>query len=226
MTEKYVIITAGGSGVRMKTPQPKQFLLLDGKPILMHTLEAFFRFQKDIHIIVVLPPQEIPYWQEQCREFGFHLRHVVAEGGPTRFHSVKSGLKHVPDNALVAIHDGVRPLVSQKTIAEAFHYASKFGNAIPAVPVNESVRILENAFNRSVNRDSLRIIQTPQCFKSSLIKKAYLASYHESFTDDASVLEKMGERIYISQGNRENIKITTPEDLIMAQALLKGKREE
>jgi 2-C-methyl-D-erythritol 4-phosphate cytidylyltransferase len=221
MQQKYVIITAGGSGVRMHSLQPKQFLLLKNKPVLMHSVEAFIRFYPQINIVIVLPPNEIKFWEKLCDDFRFTHQHIVAEGGPTRFHSVKNGLKYIPDDALVAIHDGVRPLVSQKTIADAFHFAEKKGNGIPAIAVNESVRLCDNALNRPVNRDSIRLIQTPQCFNSTLIKRAYLTGYDDRFTDDASVLESIGERIYLSEGNRENIKITTPHDLLIAEALMK-----
>jgi 2-C-methyl-D-erythritol 4-phosphate cytidylyltransferase len=226
MLPKYVIITAGGSGVRMNTPLPKQFLLLLGKPVLMQTIEAFIRFQADIHIIIVLPRDQMGYWEDLCNRYNFKHPCKIEEGGPTRFHSVKNGLKHVPENALVAIHDGVRPLVSDETITNAFFYAEKFGNGIPTIGIAESVRFVDHAHNKPINRDSLRIIQTPQCFKAELIKQAFNTSYDESFTDDASVLEKMGERIYLSQGNKENIKITTPEDLLIAEAILKKNRQE
>ncbi|MFW5706786.1 MAG: 2-C-methyl-D-erythritol 4-phosphate cytidylyltransferase [Bacteroidota bacterium] len=220
MPEKYVIITAGGKGMRMNSPLPKQFMPLAGKPVLMHSIEVFLHYPSPLNIILVIPRAHFNLWAQLCQEHNFHPNIQLAEGGPTRFHSVKNGLHLVPDHALVAIHDGVRPLVSQKTIKEAFYLAERFGNAIPVVAVNESVRIVEHAFNKPVNRDSLRMIQTPQCFRADLVKKAYETAYDESFTDDASVLERKGERIYLSEGNRENIKITTAEDLIIAEALL------
>jgi len=217
----YAIITAAGAGVRMNTPLPKQFLPLLGKPVLMHTIEAFLRVQLNMQIILVLPREQMDYWAQLCQEHHFNHPLQLAEGGPTRFHSVKNGLRLVPDNHLVAIHDGVRPLVAPQTIKEAFHLADKFGNAIPVVKINESVRIIENAFNRPIDRQAVRIVQTPQCFRSSPIKQAYNVNFHETFTDDASVLEKTGERIYLSEGNKENIKITTPEDFLIAEAILK-----
>lgn len=226
MLAKYAIITAGGSGVRMNTPLPKQFIPLLGKPVLMHTIEAFFNHDPNIHFILVLPLSQIPYWEELCREHKFSIPVQTTAGGPERFHSVKNGLKLVPDNAIVAIHDGVRPLVSQKTISETFYFAEKFGNAIPVVSVTESVRVVENAFNKPMDRSTLRLVQTPQCFRAATIKKAYLVNYHESFTDDASVLEKSGERLFLCEGNRENIKITTPADLRIAEAVLIQKTRE
>jgi 2-C-methyl-D-erythritol 4-phosphate cytidylyltransferase len=216
----YAIITAAGAGVRMNTPLPKQFIPLLGKPVLMHTIEAFLKVQFNMQIILVLPRDQMDYWAQLCRDHAFNHPVQLAEGGPTRFHSVKNGLRLVPDNHLVAIHDGVRPLVSAQTITEAFHLAEKFGNAIPVVKISESVRIIEHAFNRPIDRQALRIVQTPQCFRSSLIKQAYNVNFHETFTDDASVLEKTGERIYLSEGNKENIKITTPEDLLIAEAIM------
>ncbi len=225
MLPKYVIITAAGTGVRMNTPMPKQFIPVLGKPILMHTIEAFVPFLPSIHIILVLPKEQMEYWNQLCTQYQFDHPHEVIQGGPTRFHSVKNGLNQVPEQALVAVHDGVRPLVSSHTISGAFLYAEKSGNGIPSIEVCESVRAVDRAFSTPVDRETLRIIQTPQCFRAELIKKAYHTNYQQTFTDDASVLEQTGERIFLSQGNRENIKITTPEDLIMAEALLKNRVE-
>lgn len=221
MLPKYVIITAGGSGVRMNTPIPKQFICLQGRPVLMHTIEAFYRYQPSVNIVLVLPLSQIPYWEQLCAEHQFSIPFQITEGGPQRFHSVKNALKLIPEQAVVAIHDGVRPLVSGRTIAEAFYFAEKFGNAVPVLPVTESVRRVENACNKPEDRNVLRLVQTPQCFMAAAIKKAYQVNYHEAFTDDASVLEKAGERIFLCEGNKENIKITTPADLQIAEALLK-----
>ncbi len=220
MLPKYVIITAGGIGVRMNAPLPKQFIAINGRPILMHTIDAFIRYQYSINIILVLPATQISFWEQLCSGQSFHHPVKIVQGGPTRFDSVKNGLAVVPAEALVAIHDGVRPLVSQPTISHAFLHAEKFGNAIPAIAVSESVRVVDNASSKPVDRTSLRIVQTPQCFKAELIKNAYEISYHESFTDDASVLEKAGEKIQLCEGNKENIKITNPEDLRLAEAIL------
>lgn len=206
----------------MNNPQPKQFLLLRGLPVLMHTMDVFYRYSKGISLILVLPHQQLEPWRNLCHAHGFSIPHKLVTGGPTRFHSVKNALQHIPDEAIVAIHDGVRPLVSLKTIAEAFHLAEKLGNAIPVVKVAESVRMVDGAFNKPINRETLRIIQTPQCFRAKLIKDAYKVTYDESFTDDASVLEKAGERIFLCEGNQENIKLTTPEDMNIAEALLKN----
>lgn len=204
----------------MNTQLPKQFLSIAGKPVIIHTLEAFLHYDPLIRIILVLPHDQIHLWKELTLKYKLDLPIDIVSGGPTRFHSVKNGLGNVSNDSLVGIHDGVRPLVSKKTITDAFVMAEKLGNGIPACKISESVRVTDYAINKPIDRDKLRLIQTPQCFQSSLIKKAYEANYHESFTDDASVLEKTGARIYLSEGNRENIKITTPEDLIIANALL------
>ncbi|MFW5757487.1 MAG: 2-C-methyl-D-erythritol 4-phosphate cytidylyltransferase [Bacteroidota bacterium] len=223
--KRYVIITAGGAGLRMQNSTPKQFLLLGGKPILFHTIETFFRFDSCIRVILVLPARYEELWDQITQQYEFSVPVKKVTGGPTRFHSVKNGLKLVDDQSLVAIHDGVRPLVSQKTISEAFRMASFYGNAIPVISMNESVRWVENAFNKPINRDQVKIVQTPQCFRANMIKKAYDVQFHEAFTDDASVLEKAGERIYLSEGNTENIKITSPGDLFLAEALLQHKKQ-
>ncbi len=226
MFPRYAIITAGGKGVRMNTPLPKQFLLLQGRPVLMHTIEVFSRLIPPENIVLVLPALQISLWESLCSEHQFHLPIKLAEGGPTRFHSVKNGLRLIPERAIVGIHDGVRPLVSENTILQAYKAAEKLGNAIPVLPVSESVRVIENAFNKPIDRDSLRLVQTPQCFRASDIKEAFKMPYDESFTDEASVLEKTGARIYLSEGNRENIKITTPADLVIAEAILTGQHNE
>ena len=220
MQQKYAIITAGGAGVRMNSPLPKQFMMLHGKPLLIHSISVFLKFSPDIHIVLVLPEEHEDKWKSLCKKHHFYPPLELVHGGPARFHSVKNGLKRVPDDAIVAIHDGVRPLVSLKTIQQCFHIASKFGNAIPAQGINESVRLMEGAFSKIISRESLRVIQTPQCFLASKIKAAYNVNYDPLFTDDATVLERSGERIYIIEGNRENIKITNREDLVVASALL------
>lgn len=220
MNKKYTLITAGGAGVRMKASLPKQFMEVCGKPLILHTLSVFLRYAPDMHFVIVLPSEQMDYWQQLCEKYRFNSG-MVAEGGPTRFHSVKNGLRQVPDDALVAIHDAVRPLVSLETISRGFHFAARYGNAIPVVSLNESVREVDHALSKSVDRQKYRLVQTPQVFSAKLIKEAYRVNYQESFTDDASVLESAGHRIFLVDGNRENIKITEPLDLILAEALLK-----
>jgi len=221
-----VIIVAGGSGLRMKDQIPKQFLLLKGKPILMYSLEIFNKFDPEINIIVVLPESQIKRWLKLCSEFKLQINHEVVIGGDTRFYSVKNGLQEIKDDGLVAIHDGVRPLVSLQTIQNAFETAKSFGNAVPVIEVNESVRELTERGNQIVDRQKLRLIQTPQVFQVSEIKKAYDLSYQSSFTDDASVYEMIEELIYLTEGNWENIKITRPVDLIIAESILNASQTE
>ncbi len=221
--QKYVLITAGGKGVRMQSDKPKQFLDLSGRPVLLRTFDAFLAYAPDIYFVLVLPETFHAYWFKLCETFGFHTQCKLADSGPTRFHSVKNGLKLVPDNVLLAIHDGVRPLVSRETISRVFNYAEKFGNAIPVVGVNQSVRISEHALSSALPREKIKLVQTPQCFRSEIIKRAYNQSFRTNYTDDASVVESEGERLYLVDGNHENIKITTPLDLRVAEALLENQ---
>lgn len=216
---RYALIVAGGSGKRMGTEIPKQFLELSGKPVLIRTIERFWSFDASIKIITVLPEDQLGYWEELKKKHSFSLPCIVVKGGPARFFSVKNGLEEIEDNSLVAIHDGVRPLVSIDTIKRSFEAAQKFGNAVPVISPADSVRMITEKGNMPVNRQFIRIIQTPQVFDSKLIKKAYLQDYNPEFTDDASLLEKTGEAIHLVEGNRENLKITNPGDLAVAEAL-------
>jgi 2-C-methyl-D-erythritol 4-phosphate cytidylyltransferase len=220
--KKYVIIVAGGSGSRMKNAVPKQFMELKGKPVLMHTIEKFSTAFPEITIVVVLAKQLNDDWKALCTKHTFTLAHQLAEGGETRYHSVKNGLELIPDASVVGIHDAARPLVSIQTIVKAFDEAELRGNASPAVPLNDSIRFLKGKENCSVDRKNYMIIQTPQCFHSNLIKQAFLKAYKPEFTDDASVLESFGEKINLIEGNTENIKITMPQDIIIAEALMNG----
>ena len=218
--KQFVIIVAGGSGSRMKSEIPKQFMLLKNIPVLMHTIKKNFDFNSAISIIVVLPESQIDYWKKLCVDYKFTIHHTCIAGGKTRFHSVKNGLNIIAENGLVAVHDGVRPLVSNQTIQNVFSVAEQKGNAIPCLPLNDSIRIVEGENSSAVLRSKYRLIQTPQCFSSSLIKKAFEQTYNDSFTDCASVVEAMGEKINLVEGNPENIKITTPSDLLIAESLL------
>ena len=209
MQQDYAIIVAGGKGLRMGGDVPKQFLPVGGKPVLMHTLEAFHDFSADLQIIVVLPRFDLP--------------HTVADGGQTRFHSSLSGLSHIPDSAegVVAIHDGVRPFVSSEVIGRCFDAARRGGAAIPVLPVTDTLRYFApGEEQRNVLRSDYRIVQTPQVFAIDLAKKAFRQDYSESFTDDASVVESIGARVEMVEGNRENIKLTTPFDLKIANELI------
>lgn len=218
--KKYAIIVAGGAGTRMGTEIPKQFLEIKGKPVLMHSMNRFFNFDNNINIIVVLPEHQIEYWKALCVSHDFKIAHHIVKGGTERYYSVKSGLSLVEENGLVAIHDAVRPLVSSQTIQAAFEAAWHYGSGIPAIPMNESIRQFEGEKNFAVNRSHYKIIQTPQCFSSSAILAAFKQEYKTEFTDDATVLEASGINVHLTSGNVENLKITTPHDLLLAEALM------
>lgn len=220
--KRYVIIVAGGTGTRMNSLVPKQFVELQGKPVLMHTVEKFTNTFPDISVIVVLANQLNDDWKKLCTKHNFTIQHQLTDGGETRYHSVKNGLALVPDACIVGIHDAARPLVSKQTILSAYETAEMRGNASPAIPLNDSIRYLKGKESVAVDRTHYSIIQTPQCFHSDLIKKAFLKEYKPEFTDDATVLEAFGERINLVEGNRENIKITTEQDLLIAEAIMKG----
>ena len=215
----YVIIVAGGSGTRMKSEMPKQFIELAGKPILMHTIEQFKAFDNSIEIITVLPGNQLQNWNYLQEKYSFTVPQTVVKGGRTRYHSVKNGLDFVSDTGLVAIHDGVRPLVSLETIVRCFETAEKLGNAVPVVEITESLRMIIDEGNSYIDRQKIRTVQTPQVFNAAIIKKAYNQTYKEAFTDDATLVETMGEKINLVEGSRENIKITTPLDILIANAL-------
>jgi len=219
--KKYIIIVAGGSGSRMGSSIPKQFLELKAKPILIHTIDNLSRFVPEAEIIVALPESQFDYWQELCQKHLFNLPHHLSKGGATRFESVKNALAFVKEESIVAIHDGVRPLVSRAVVENCFATAEQMGSAIPSQSLVESLRKLKGNKSEVVNRNDYKIVQTPQCFKSELILKAYQLDYQESFTDDASVLEALGNSVVLVEGNKENIKITSPEDLKMASFLIK-----
>lgn len=222
--KKYVIIVGGGRGERMKSALPKPFIEICGLPVLMHTIQKFVNTEPQCSIVVVLPQNYFELWQTLCRKHSFDVHHLLAAGGPERFHSVKSGLKLITDSeALIAVHDAVRPLVSTEIIRRVFQDAEIYGNAVPVVPVKESLREKTGALNHAVPRDRFFLVQTPQCYQATVLRKAYLQSYREEFTDDASVVEAAGVQIHLTEGNAENIKITTPSDLIMAEALLKSQ---
>ena len=217
--KKHIIIVAGGKGLRMGGDIPKQFLPVCGKPVLMRTMEAFYAYDADIHIILVLPVSQQAYWKELCREYQFALSHDIANGGDTRFHSVMNGLALVEGNGLVGVHDGVRPFVSQEVIARCYDEASRKKAVLPVVDVVETVRQLTKDGSVTVPRDQYKLVQTPQVFEVDLLRRAYQQTYIDLFTDDASVVEALGEKVYLVQGNRENIKLTTPFDLKLAEML-------
>jgi 2-C-methyl-D-erythritol 4-phosphate cytidylyltransferase len=219
---KSVIIVAGGIGSRMKSAVPKQFMLINGLPILMHTINCFHLYQHDISIRIVLPANQIEKWQLLCEKYSLKIRHNCIEGGATRYQSVKNGLNGIPENQLIAIHDGVRPLVSLSTITRCFDEAEKNGSAIPVIEVHETLRMVEKSFSKTVDRSVYKIVQTPQIFRGEILLKAYQTPFNEAFTDDASIVEACGYPVSLVEGNRENIKITTQTDLLIAEALIKN----
>lgn len=218
--EKSVIVVAGGKGLRMGGEIPKQFFLLKDYPVIMHTIDKFTSAYKDIKVIVVLPENQVEYWKSLCEKHQFKTIHQIATGGETRFHSVKSGLNLVKEG-IVAVHDAVRPLVSELTINRCFQEAEKSGNAIPVIPMNDSIRKVDGKVSSHVNRESFKTVQTPQVFQTTLLKQAFQQGFQDSFTDDASVIEAIGVRVNLVPGNFENIKITRPIDLQMAEVFFK-----
>ena len=224
--KKYVIIVAGGKGLRMGGEIPKQFLPIGGKPVLMRTVEAFYQAEAEIGIVLVLPHEQQDYWQELCHQYDFQIPYILADGGQTRFHSVQNGLRMIPDgeaDVLVAVHDGVRPFVSAQVIQTCFDEAARQGAVVPVLDMVDSVRRLsDDGGSKAEDRSRLKLVQTPQTFRADILKKAYSQDFTELFTDDASVVEASGVFVSLVQGNRENIKITTPFDLKIAEALLKG----
>ena len=221
---KTAIIVAGGKGERMNADIPKQFLEIKGKPILIHTLEAFMNFDASLQLILVLPVAQFEFWETLCKKHALNIPHQIVAGGQTRFQSVKNGLDAVKVPAIVAIHDGVRPLVSKETISRCFDAAAKFGAAIPTMDSIESIRFVDANGSKSVDRTAYKMVQTPQVFDAELLKKAYEQEFSVLFTDDASVVEAMGIKVQLVDGNRENIKITTEFDLIVAERLLELTR--
>ena len=219
----YAIIVAGGKGLRMGGEVPKQFLPIGGKPVLMHTIEAFRKALNKVQIVLVLPAEQHDYWLGLCEEYHFHSPELIAKGGETRFYSVKNGLALLPDDAdaVVGVHDGVRPFVSAETIGRCYAAAAEGKAVVPVVPIVETVRqILPDGRSVTRPRDAYRLVQTPQTFPLALLKEAYRQPYSEAFTDDASVVEALGREIVMIEGNRENIKLTTPADLSFAQFII------
>ena len=218
----YIIIVAGGKGLRMGTDIPKQFLPIGGKPVLMRTLERFREYSADLQIILVLPKAQQDYWQELCQEYDFKVEYQMTDGGETRFHSVQHGLALIPDDAegVVGVHDGVRPFPSIDVIRNCYETARKKKAVIPVIPIVETVRHLQDETSVTVPRGDYRLVQTPQTFDIQLLKAANRQPYNNGFTDDASVVEAFGFDITLVEGNRENIKITTPYDLKIAEVLI------
>jgi len=218
----YAIIVAGGSGSRMQSAIPKQFMLLNGKPVIMYTIEAFY--SSDIHpeIILVLNSNFHNYWSDLCREFNFTIPHKLVRGGKQRFDSVKNGINSISHEGIISIHDAVRPLVSNELICRTFREAELSGSAIAAIKSKDSVRKVQGKHTFSLNRDEIFLIQTPQAFRSELLHKAYQQEYSSEFTDDATVVEQTGVQVKLTEGDLKNIKITFPEDILLAECYLKA----
>lgn len=221
---EYALIVAGGKGTRIKSVLPKQFIELNGKPILLHTIEAFLRYSDKIKIVLVLPEDDFEIWNSISKKFNFTHPIVLQRGGETRFQSVKNGLSKIEGDGLVAIHDGVRPLVSEDIIGASYRLAAVHQSAVAAVRLKESIRMTDQDNTKAVDRSKFRLIQTPQTFDMQLIKKAYEIKEDASLTDDASVAERAGHIISLFEGSYENIKITTQEDLIVAGALMEERK--
>ena len=221
-SEEFVIIVAGGKGLRMGSDIPKQFLPIGGKPVLMRTIERFREYSPTLQIILVLPKAQQDYWQQLCKEYDFKVEYLLADGGETRFHSVQHGLALIPDDAegVVGVHDGVRPFPSIEVIRNCYETARTAKAVIPVIPVVETVRHLKGETSETVPRSDYRLVQTPQTFDIQLLKSANRQPYNDNFTDDASVVEAYGFGITLVEGNRENIKITTPYDMKIAEVLI------
>jgi len=219
--KNYVIIVAGGSGSRLNSDIPKQFIPIHGIPVLMHTLNAFYNSSLQPEIILVLNLSYHSYWKDLCTQYNFSLPHILAEGGKQRFDSVKNALKFISGESLVAVHDAVRPIISDELIARSFKQAELEGASIPVVPSRDSLRKIEGKKTIAINREEILIVQTPQVFRSSILLKAYEQEYTSEFTDDASVVEKWGHQISTVEGDFKNIKITYQDDLEIAGLFLK-----
>ena len=216
---RYAVIVGGGTGTRMATEIPKQFLKIGRKPIILRTIERFYEFDSNMNVILVLPSQHITLWEHIKIEFGFSKHVTVVEGGKTRYDSVKAGLSVIHQVGVVGVHDGVRPFVSVDCLKRCYEEAEVNRNAVPVMPIEETIREVSESSNTWVDRANYRIVQTPQCFELLQMKKGYLGPVQPEFTDDASVMEKAGCKINLVQGNKENIKITTPEDMALAEYL-------
>jgi 2-C-methyl-D-erythritol 4-phosphate cytidylyltransferase len=223
MSDKAVIIVAGGIGKRMNSDIPKQFLILGTKPILMHTIERFFRYDSGLQIVVVLPDAQIPVWRKMCDQYSMNINHKVVVGGIERFYSVKNGLEALHATKWVAIHDGVRPMVTADLINRCFCCSMENGSAIPVVAPSETVRFGSFEQNKVIPRENVFLVQTPQVFDYNLLKKAYEANFNPNFTDDASVFENAGFNVTLIDGDSRNIKITKPADIELCHSFMAGE---
>ena len=223
MHKEVAIIVAGGKGLRLPGNTPKQFLEIGGLPVLMHTINAFLAYDQSIEIVLVLPAHDFVRWEDLCRQYSFLHPLTLVAGGETRFQSVRNGLNAISDAGVVAVHDGVRPLVTPAIIGSAFETARQQGSAVASVPMKESIRELQNHSSLAVDRSKYRIMQTPQTFDIGLLKKAYTLPEDDALTDDASVAERAGHAITLIDGSYENLKITTPIDVVVAEAIIRSR---
>lgn len=224
--KKFAIIVAAGTGKRFNKNSPKQFELLSGKPMLMYSIEAFHEAEPGVQIIVVIREEYFEHWKELCKNYNFIIRHQIVDGGPERFHSVKNGLALLPDDGLIAVHDGARPLISKETINQLFSHAQNYGAVVPVVEISDSIRSVDGTIHKPFDRKKLRLVQTPQVFKCSVLKKAYLLQYDVNFTDDATVVEASGKSVVLVEGSTENIKVTREQDMIIAEAILAERKSK
>lgn len=220
---KYVVIVAGGKGLRMGVETPKQFMLLDGLPVVMQTVNQFIKALPEIKVILVLPADQLESWKKLCLKYNFTAEVELTTGGETRFHSVKNGVAKITGEGLIGIHDAVRPLVSAATIQRTYAAAEQLGNASPVIAINDSIREVDSQGNKMVNREKYKIVQTPQVFQADLIKKGFQQEFRESFTDDTSVIETLGEKVNLVEGNFENIKLTRPIDFLLAETFIRSQ---
>ena len=219
---RYALVVAGGQGRRMQTSVAKQFIPVAGRPILMHTLAVFHHCSPAIQIVTVLPESEIAHWQTLCADYQFTVPHTVVAGGSTRSASVRNGLQYIKEElSLVAVHDGVRPLVTSELINRSFAAAERYGSAVATVPLKDSIRKVKDESSKAVSRVDYRLVQTPQTFRTEWLRMAYTEAAGQEFSDDASLVEHSGRSIYLIEGHYRNLKITTPEDLLLAEAFLK-----
>lgn len=223
--EKSVIIVAGGQGMRFDKEKPKQFFYLQGRPLIMHTVEMFHKYDPGMQIILGLKESFLAHWKSVCDEFGFKVPHHISPGGDTRYQTVKNALPEVIPGRLVGVHDAVRPLVYRRTIDDCYKVAAEKGGALPCLEPNDSIREISGGGSRAVDRNSFRLVQTPQVFQYDILTNAYDSGYSAEFTDDASVVEQAGHTISLVEGNPENFKITTPDDLVYAEAIFESYRE-
>ncbi|MCB0793919.1 MAG: 2-C-methyl-D-erythritol 4-phosphate cytidylyltransferase [Flavobacteriales bacterium] len=218
--ERAAIIVAGGTGTRFGGAVPKQFMLLQGKPILWHALMAFHAADRDMRIVLVLPEQHLDIWRTMCIGHGITVEHEVVAGGSERYHSVRAGVFSLSGKPIIAVHDGVRPLVSKDLIERCFAEAAAHGSAIPVVPVTSSFRLVENGNSRAIDRSALRVVQTPQCFQADVLREAFEQRFDPRFTDEASLVEGTGRQVHLVEGEITNIKVTRPMDLRLLEGLM------